>query len=66
MTAGGSQETKACPRCGGRGRYADPRRDPLVRVDCELCGASGRVPVDTPDEPPADEPKHVPFGEPAP
>jgi hypothetical protein len=54
-----SEQTKDCPRCGGRGRYADPRRDPLVR---ERCGGSGRVPADTPDEPPAEEPKHVPFG----
>jgi DnaJ-class molecular chaperone len=56
-------ETKDCPRCGGRGRYADPARDPLVRVDCELCAGSGRVSADTPDEPPAQEPKHVPFGD---
>jgi hypothetical protein len=60
MTGGG--ETKECPRCGGRGRYADPARDPLVRVDCELCGATGRVPRDTPDESPAEEPKQMPFG----
>ncbi len=55
--------TKECSRCSGRGRYADPSRDPLVRVDCEACGATGRVPADAPDEPPAEEPRQVPFGE---
>jgi DnaJ-class molecular chaperone len=56
-------ETKECSRCSGRGRYADPSRDPLVRVDCESCGGTGRVPADTPDEAPAEEPRQVPFGE---
>ncbi|MCA1689715.1 MAG: hypothetical protein LC720_04505 [Actinobacteria bacterium] len=55
-------ETKDCPRCGGRGRYADPARDPLVRVECDRCDGSGQVPADARDEPPAQEPKQVPFG----
>ena len=59
----GDDETKDCPRCSGRGRYTDPHRDPLVRVTCERCDGSGRVPADAPDEPPAQEPKQVPFGQ---
>ncbi|HEU0316126.1 MAG TPA: hypothetical protein VFR49_02285 [Solirubrobacteraceae bacterium] len=56
-------ETKECPRCSGRGRYADPSRDPLVRVDCESCDGTGRVPAGAPDESPAEEPRQVPFGQ---
>jgi DnaJ-class molecular chaperone len=55
-------DEKDCPRCTGRGKYADPRRGPLVEVTCERCDATGRVPADTPDEPPAKEPTKVPFG----
>ena len=57
----GSDE-KDCPRCEGRGKYADPARGPLVQITCELCDGSGKVPADTPDEPPAKEPTQVPFG----
>jgi DnaJ-class molecular chaperone len=57
-----TEEMKDCPRCQGRGRYADPGRDPLVRVNCERCHGSGRVPADSPDEPPAEQPGKVPFG----
>ncbi|MDQ3849182.1 MAG: hypothetical protein M3296_01000 [Actinomycetota bacterium] len=57
----GSDETKDCPRCEGRGKYADPQRDPLVQINCERCDGSGRVPADSPDEPPV-RPKNVPFG----
>lgn len=54
--------TKDCPRCGGRGKYADPQRGPLVRVVCPTCDGSGRVAADAPDEPPAKEPAQMPFG----
>ena len=54
--------TKECPRCSGRGKYTDPERAPLVRVTCERCDGSGRVPADSPDEPPAKEPEKIPFG----
>jgi DnaJ-class molecular chaperone len=54
-------ETKSCPRCSGRGKYADPSSDPLVQITCERCDGSGSVPADSPDEPPAQEPKQVPF-----
>lgn len=60
MSADG--DTKECPRCNGTGKYADPQRGPLVQVTCELCEGSGRAPADAPDEPPADEPKQIPFG----
>ena len=53
---------KDCPRCSGRGKYADRRRDPLVQITCERCDGSGRVPADSPDEPPAKEAKKIPFG----
>ena len=57
-----TDDTKDCPRCRGSGKYADPKRGPLVQVECERCEGSGRVPADAPDEPPAEEPKQVPFG----
>lgn len=57
-----TDETKDCPRCRGRGTYADPKRGPLVQVTCDRCEGSGRVPAGSPDEPPAKEPKKVPFG----
>ena len=57
-----ADETKECPRCAGRGKYADPEKGPLVRINCDLCDGSGTVPADTPDEPPADEPTQIPFG----
>ena len=60
MTEG--DDTKDCPRCEGRGKYADPQRGPLVRADCELCDGTGTVPADTPDEQPAKEPTQIPFG----
>jgi len=55
-------ETKECPRCGGRGKYADRSRDPLVQINCASCDGSGRVRADAPDEPPAQEPTQIPFG----
>jgi DnaJ-class molecular chaperone len=55
-------DTKECPRCTGRGKYADPQRDPLVQITCERCEGSGRVPADSPDEPPVKEATQVPFG----
>jgi len=55
-------DTKDCPRCGGRGKYADPEKGPLVQITCQLCDGSGRVSSDTPDEPPAQEPTQIPFG----
>ena len=55
-------DTKDCPRCSGRGKYTDPGQDPLVRVTCDRCEGSGRVPADSPDEPPVEEPKQKPFG----
>ncbi len=58
----GSDDSKDCPRCDGRGKYADPKRGPLVQITCDLCDGSGRVSADTPDEPPAKEPTQVPFG----
>lgn len=54
--------TKDCPRCEGRGKYADPQRGPLVRITCSTCDGSGRVPADAPGEPPAKEPTQIPFG----
>lgn len=60
MTA--DEETKECPRCEGRGKYADRERDPLVQVTCERCDGSGKVPADSPDEPPVEQPRQVPFG----
>ncbi len=57
-----TDDTKDCPRCRGGGKYADPQRGPLVQVTCERCEGSGRVPVDAPDEPPAEEPTQIPFG----
>ncbi len=57
-----SDESKECPRCEGRGKYADPQRGPLVRITCPSCDGSGRVPADAPDEPPAKEPTQIPFG----
>ncbi len=57
-----SEETKDCPRCRGRGKYADPQRGPLVQVVCVRCEGSGRVPADAPDEPPVEEPTQIPFG----
>lgn len=54
--------TKDCPRCGGRGKYADPQRDPLVRIECPTCNGSGRVAADAPDDAPAKEPTQIPFG----
>lgn len=56
-----ADETKDCPRCEGRGKYADRQRGPLVQVTCERCEGSGRVPADSPDEPPAKEPRKIPF-----
>ncbi len=58
----GTDETKQCPRCRGRGKYADPRRDALVQITCTRCEGSGRVPADSPDEEPVQEAKKVPFG----
>lgn len=58
----GDDDTKHCPHCDGRGKYADPQRGPLVQVTCESCDGSGRVPADAPDEPPVEEPRQVPFG----
>lgn len=55
-------DEKDCPRCSGRGQYADPQRGPLVHITCERCSGSGRVPADSPDEPPAKEPTQIPFG----
>ncbi len=59
----GGAETKSCPRCSGRGKYADPTRDPLVSITCERCDGSGEVPADAPDEEPVQEAKQVPFGD---
>jgi DnaJ-class molecular chaperone len=59
----GSDETKDCPRCSGRGKYADPQSGPLVQITCPRCEGSGRVPLDAPDEPPAKEPTQIPFGQ---
>jgi len=56
------QNTKDCPRCRGRGKYADPQKDPLVQITCQLCDGSGRVSSDTPDEPPVKEATQIPFG----
>lgn len=56
-------DTKRRPRCEGGGKYADPERGPLVQVTCESCDGSGRVPADAPDQPPAYEPRQIPFGE---
>lgn len=58
----GSDDTKDCPRCSGRGKYADPQQAPLVQITCPRCEGSGRVPADSPDEPPAQEPRKIPFG----
>ena len=54
-----------CPRCGGSGKYADPRRA-LVAVRCERCDGSGEVPADSvkEDEQPATVTKKVPWGRP--
>jgi DnaJ-class molecular chaperone len=57
----GNDDTKDCPRCSGRGKYADPHRA-LVQITCPRCEGSGRVPADSPDEPPAKEPTQIPFG----
>jgi DnaJ-class molecular chaperone len=57
-----TDDTKRCPRCSGRGKYADPGRGPLVQITCELCDGSGEVAASTPDEPPAKEPTKIPFG----
>ena len=65
MTAAVSADetsSKECPRCTGRGKYADPARGPLVQITCERCEGSGRVPVDSTDEAPAKEPTQIPFG----
>ena len=58
----GDDDKKECPRCSGRGKYADPEKGPLVQITCALCDGSGRVAADTPDEPPAQEPTQIPFG----
>lgn len=57
-----TDETKQCPRCSGRGKYADPQGGPLVQITCPRCEGSGLVPSDAPDEPPAKEPTQIPFG----
>ena len=57
-----AENTKECPRCSGRGKYADPEKGPLVQITCESCDGSGRVPADAPAEPPAKEPTQIPFG----
>ena len=57
-----TDDTKECPRCSGRGKYADPQHDPLVQITCPRCEGSGRVPFDSPDEPPVKEPTQIPFG----
>ncbi len=59
MTA--DDKTKDCPRCSGDGKYPDPRRGPLVQVECDRCEGSGQVPADSPDEPPK-QPNQMPFG----
>ena len=57
-----SDDTKQCTRCGGRGKYADPEKGPLVQITCPSCDGSGRVAADAPDEEPAEEPTQIPFG----
>ena len=57
-----TDDTKECGRCGGRGKYADPQKGPLVQVICPSCEGSGKVPADAPDEEPAKEPTQIPFG----
>ncbi len=53
-----------CPKCSGRGKYADPARA-LVQVTCERCEGSGTVPEGSQqdDDQPAAEPRKVPFGQ---
>jgi len=43
-----TDDTKKCPRCEGRGKYADPEKGPLVQITCPSCEGSGRVPADAP------------------
>lgn len=57
-----SNDTKQCPRCSGRGKYADRQKGPLVQITCQRCEGSGRVPADSFDEAPAKEPNQIPFG----
>lgn len=57
-----NEDTKQCPRCEGRGKYADPQKGPLVQITCTSCEGSGQVPAGAPDEPPAQEPTQIPFG----
>ena len=57
-----TDDTKDCPRCEGRGKYADPQRGPLVQITCARCEGSGKVAADSPDEPPAKQPTQIPFG----
>jgi DnaJ-class molecular chaperone len=40
---GKEEATESCPKCGGRGKYADPSKA-LVSVTCDLCGGSGEAP----------------------
>jgi DnaJ-class molecular chaperone len=63
--AEGETAMTECPRCGGRGKYADPRRA-LVSVRCERCDGSGQVPADsvTDDDRPATVTKKVPWAPP--
>ncbi len=65
MAESGNEEQTDCPKCQGRGRYAG-RQDALVRVTCDRCGGTGKVPADsvTEDDQPATVLKKVPWGRP--
>lgn len=63
MPEDANQAGKDCTKCGGRGKYADPSKGPLVAVTCNRCEGSGKVPQDWEDVPPMKEPKRARFGE---
>ncbi len=56
-----NEEMKECTKCQGSGKHADPSKT-LVQVTCGSCGGSGKVAADTPDEPPVEPLKKLPFG----
>ena len=59
-----NEATTECPKCSGRGKYADPGRA-LVQVTCERCKGSGKVREGSEqgNDHPAPEPRKIPFGQ---